>query len=101
REVHRGADEGLAYIVAFGRVIPGFALAGGVAHRGIGRTAIDKAGSQDRTTADDLVVQRLLLVEHVKLVALTDVHRKVDVVAEDFSHVKGQAVAKPGQVGGI
>src|SRR5690606_33123307 len=41
REVHGGADERLADIVAFGGVVACLALAGGVADGGVGVAAVD------------------------------------------------------------
>ena len=101
REVDGGADEGLAHVVAVGSVVAAFTPAGGVANRRIGRAAIDEAGGQDCTAADDLSVEGLLLIEHVELIAFANIHGEVDVVAEHVGQIHDQAVAQPGLIGGI
>lgn len=79
--IHRRTDEGFAQAVAVGGVVAGVALLVGVAHSGIGLTAVGEARGRDVAGADHLAVHDLLLVHHVEFIARADVLGEVDVVA--------------------
>ncbi|MCY1437719.1 hypothetical protein D9M71_538930 [compost metagenome] len=99
REIHRGANEGLAHAVAIGGVVAAIALLVGIANCGVALAAVGKARREDTTGTDHLAVEHLLFIDDVELVALADVLGEVDVIAEDLGHIHRLAMRKAGALG--
>ena len=91
-EIHRGADEGLAHAGAVSVVEAADALLVGITDGGKGLTAIGEAGCEDVARADRATVDDLLFVNQLEFVAVADVEREVDVVAEDVCQIHRQRV---------
>ncbi|MNI92837.1 hypothetical protein D3C73_1506870 [compost metagenome] len=73
----------------------------GVAHGGVGLTAVGEASGQDRAVTDRLSVDHFLFIDHIELVTLANILGKVDVIAKYAGHVHGQAVRQASAGSGL
>lgn len=95
-EIHRRTDECLAHAGAVGAVVAGIALLVGIAHGGVGLAAVDEAGGEDIAGRHLLAVDLVLFVDHVELVAFSQIEGEVDVVAEDVRQRRDQVIGQAG-----
>ncbi|MNE40967.1 hypothetical protein D3C80_1350150 [compost metagenome] len=72
----------------------------GVANCGESLATVGETGRKDVAVANHLAIHDLLLVDHIKLVALADILSEVDVVAEDPCQIHGHAVRQAGALTG-